>query len=126
MSHETLMEELPTNLRIQLLSIIFEKNNLHSIKFFEGKNPYFIIDILPMLKRISLEKDEVIYGQGDWIDESIYIYIFIYLYIYIYINLVYFVLKGSVNLVSDDHFAYRTIEQGAYLGETEIINNIVN
>ena len=118
MSHETLMEELPTNLRIQLLSIIFEKNNLHSIKFFEGKNPYFIIDILPMLKRISLEKDEVIYGQGDWIDESIYIYI--------YINLVYFVLKGSVNLVSDDHFAYRTIEQGAYLGETEIINNIVN
>ena len=64
------MEELPTNLRIQLLSLIFDKNNLHSIAFFSGKSPYFIADILPLLKRITLEKDEVIYGQGDWIDES--------------------------------------------------------
>ena len=71
MSHETLMEELPSSLRGELIGLIFKKNNLGSIAFFHGKCPYFINDLLPMLKRITLEKDEVIYRYGDYIDESI-------------------------------------------------------
>ena len=64
------MEELPSSLRSQLLSLIFKKNNLGVIAFFHGKSPYFINDILPKLRRITLEKDELIYRYGDYIDES--------------------------------------------------------
>ena len=119
MNHETLMEELPTTLRSQILSLIFQKNNLGSIAFFHGKSPYFICDILPLLKRITLEKDEVIYRHGDYIDESLDI-----LYIYIYI--VYFILKGTVQLVSEDHYIFSTFSDGSYFGECDILNKTVS
>ena len=84
MTHETLLEELPTNMRSQLITLIFKQNNLDSIAFFQGKSPEFLHQILPLLKRVSLAKDELIYRSGDWVDESI-IYIYIYIaYIYIY------------------------------------------
>ena len=79
MSHESLLEELPSGLRSQLITLIYQQNNLGVIAFFDGKNPEFLHAILPLLKRITLEKDEVIYRDGDWADESnIYIYIYIY------------------------------------------------
>ena len=116
MNHETLMEELPSSLRLQLLSLIFKKNNLGAISFFHRKSPYFINDILPLLKRITLEKNEVIYHYGDYIDESTYSYIYI----------VYFILKGTVKLVSQDHYVFSTYNEGSYFGESDILNKNVS
>ena len=70
MSHDTLLEELPTSLRSQLITLIYQQNNLGTIAFFHGKSPDFLNHILPLLKRITLEKDDVIYRDGDWADES--------------------------------------------------------
>ena len=73
MSHDTLLEELPTSLRSQLITLIYQQNNLGCIAFFHGKSPDFLNQILPLLKRITLEADDVIYRDGDWADESTHI-----------------------------------------------------
>ena len=117
MKHDALMEELPSSLKNQLLSLIFKKNNLGTIAFFHGKSPYFINEILPLLKKITLEKDEPIYRYGEYIDESICIS---HLYL-----LVYFILKGTVQLVSNDHFVLSTYGEGSYFGEADILGNAV-
>ena len=70
MSHESLLDELPSGLRSQLVTLIYQQNNLGVIAFFDGKNPEFLHEILPLLKRITMQKDEIIYRNGDWADES--------------------------------------------------------
>ena len=70
MSHDTLLEELPTSLRSELITLIYQQNNLGVIAFFHGKDPEFLNEIMPHLRRITLEKDEIIYRDGDWADES--------------------------------------------------------
>ena len=70
MSNESLMEELPTSLKSELITLMYQQNHLDSIAFFQGKSPDFLNLILPLLKRIALEKDDVIYRDGDWADES--------------------------------------------------------
>ena len=70
MNYESLLEELPSSLRAQLVTLIFDENKLGVIKFFQKQNPNFLNMILPLLKRITVEKDEVIYKDGDMADES--------------------------------------------------------
>ena len=117
MSQDILLEELPAHLRSQLITLIYKENNLDIIKFFQGKSPDFLNQILPLLKRITLSQDEVIYQYGDWADESTLVNIIIYL--------VYFILKGDVNLISSDDYMFRTYNQGSYFGEADILTNIV-
>ena len=81
MDQNSLMDELPAAMRAELITLIHQKT-LQKIKFFKGKNPNFLLEILPALKRISLSKGELIYQEGDWGDESKLLrYIDIYIYI---------------------------------------------
>lgn len=41
------------------------KDLFRNIFFFKGKSPLFFIKILPLLKQLNLDKDDVIYYQGD-------------------------------------------------------------
>ena len=113
MTHDTLLEELPTSLRSQLITLIYQQNNMDCIAFFQGKSPEFLNQILPLLKRITLEKDDVIYRDGDWADESKFILENKYL--------VYFILSGSVNLISQDNYIVRNYIKGSYFGEYELL-----
>ena len=70
MNYESLLEELPSSMRAQLVTLIFQENKLGVIKFFKKQNPNFLSMILPLLKRITVEKDDVIYKDGDMPDES--------------------------------------------------------
>ena len=70
MTHEALMDELPTNMRSQLSTLIFKQNGLDSIAFFNDKSPEFLNQLLPLIKRVWLGKNELIYRVGDWVDES--------------------------------------------------------
>ena len=81
-SHQALMDDLPASLRTQLMKLIYKKNNFGVVEFFKYKRPDFLNEITPMLKRIKVEKDEIIYRDGHWPDESIYIYIYIYLSVF--------------------------------------------
>ena len=70
MTHEALLDELPINLRSELVTLIYKQNNLDRIAFFQDKPPEFLSQILHMLKRITLEKDDVIFSHGNMADES--------------------------------------------------------
>ena len=131
MNYDTLLDELPSSLRSQLATMIYRGNQLHDIKFFNNLHPNIINAILPLLKRLIIKKDEVIYQDGDITEESIfntyyiYIYIFIY-YIYIYIYyIVYFIQEGKIRFASSDNFVFRLMYRGETFGVTEIINKEV-
>ena len=70
MNYDSLLEELPSSLRSQLITLIYNENKLDVITFFQNQHPNFLNSILPLLKRISVEKDEVIFNDGDMADES--------------------------------------------------------
>ena len=112
---ENLLEELPAAMRAEVITLTHRKT-LDKIAFFKGKNPNFLLDILPTLKRLSLSKGEVIFSEGDWADEST-------LYIYIYI--VYFLLKGRVQLISRDGYIFMTYIEGSYMGDAELLTEHV-
>ena len=58
----------------------------------------------------------LIYSSGEFIEESIYLYTK---------DLVYFILKGSVQLVSQDHYVHSNYGEGSYFGETDILKTNV-
>ena len=70
LDHESLLEELPPSIRSELVTLLYEQNNIGAIAFFHGKSPDFMNEILPMLKHMTLEKNEILYRDGDWADES--------------------------------------------------------
>ena len=118
MNQETLLEELPPSLRSIVVTLLYQKNKIDNVQFFHRKDPNFLIEILPCLKQISVDKDDFIYNDGDWADESIYIYRIIYL--------VFFILKGTVSLATTDYFLIRSYIQGSYFGEAEILTKPVH
>ena len=115
MSQNALLEELPQSLRSEVMTLIYQQNNLGVIAFFQGKHPEFIHNILPLLKPLTFEKDDIIYRDGDWADESIIYIIFI----------VYFILSGSVKMINPEHLIYRNYGGGSYFGEVSILKQIV-
>ena len=120
MNYDSLLDELPSTLRAQLITLIYNENKLDTIRFFENKHPNFLNAILPLLKRVSIEKNEVIYNDGDLADESKLL-----IYIYIVILLVYFLLEGRVRFVSPDNYIFRIMSYGGYLGQGELFNKEV-
>ena len=109
LDQDSLLDELPSALKSEVLGITHKKI-LDSFNLFKRKSPQFMLDILPEFKHISLAKDEVVYRRGGWVEDSKYI---------LYINIVYFLLKGRVGLVTDDGYLFRNYAQGSYFGEVE-------
>ena len=69
MDYDTLLDELPSSLRAQLATVIYMGNQLGAIEFFSNQHPNVINSILPLLKRIVVKKDELIYQNGDLAEE---------------------------------------------------------
>ena len=111
-----LLEELPPSLRSDVVALLFHRNQIDNIQFFKTKDPNFLLEILPLLKQLSIDQNEIIYKEGDWTDESIYILIYV----------VFFILKGTVSLVSPEFYVIRTYIQGSYFGEMEIFSKPVS
>ena len=118
MNYDSLLEELPSALRSQLITLIYNENKLDVITFFQNQHPNFLNSILPLLKRISVEKDEVIFNDGDMADESKHFNILI-------IYLVYFILEGKIRFVSPDNYVFRIMSKGTYFGEQEMLKKEV-
>ena len=81
MDYNTILDELPPSLRSQLATVIYTGNQLGEIEFFKTQHPNIIQSLLPLLKRIMIKEDEIIYHHGDLAEESSLIYA-IYLSIY--------------------------------------------
>ena len=72
-----ILSELPASLRSEVITFT-HKNIVDNISFFKDKDPNFIVDILPKFRHISMEKDEVLYAEGNYAEEGNYIYIYIF------------------------------------------------
>ena len=114
LDQEALLEELPAAIKTEVLGITHKKI-LDSFVFFKGKNPQFVMDILPEFKHISLAPNEIIYRKEDWFEESRNLLFIVYIYIY----LVYFVLKGRVGFITNDGYLFRNYVTGSYFGDIE-------
>lgn len=63
----TLLDELPSKLKIELSNIMYPEQ-LKGIKYFKKKSPWFIATVAPLLKPVKFAKGEYIYQKGEAID----------------------------------------------------------
>ena len=63
------LNDLPVHLRIEL-SMVMHKNIVSGIEFFKYKSPRFIAFIGPLLKPMKVGKNEYIFTEGEYANES--------------------------------------------------------
>lgn len=63
------LENLPNNLKIELTSKIHE-SEVVELYFFKKKSKEFIAYLAPLLKNIRLTQNDILYKEGDIIEES--------------------------------------------------------
>ena len=61
--------QLPTNLGIEI-SYTVHKDIVYHINFLQDKPKAFIATLGPLLKPLHVNKDEIIFSEGDSADES--------------------------------------------------------
>ena len=117
LEQETLLKELPTSLRAEVISHT-HKGLIDKILFLKGRSSEFLWRILPLFRPMSFEKDQIIFRAGDYADESKKL-------IYIYIYIVFFLLSGSVRMVSKEGYIFKIYTEGNYFGEIEILDQVL-
>lgn len=100
----SLLNELPPNLKIELSYLMFE-SLVKDIEFFKNKPKKFIGFVGIHLKKIKIEKNEIVISQGEASND------------------IYFIKKGqvSVSLKEFGNFSFINIKEGYYFGEIDIL-----
>lgn len=65
----TLINELPSNLKVNLCNVMYRKN-VKGIKYLEEKSAHFMATVGPMLRPIKVHKNEYIFMEQDPVDAS--------------------------------------------------------
>ena len=65
-----ILEELPASLRSEVITFT-HKNIVDNVSFFRDKDPNFIVDILPKFRHINLEREEILFSEGNYAEEGI-------------------------------------------------------
>ena len=82
------------------------KNLVKGIEFFENipKLKRLLVSLGPCLKLIKIEKDEIIFNEGE------------------YANEMYFIKSGEIGLILPKYknFCFHSIEKGRYFGEVNL------
>ena len=100
---QNILNELPKRLRYEL-ALAMHQGAAKSLSFFTNKDPVFVSAIVPFMQPQFIKSNERVYSLGDYADE------------------VYFLVSGRVSYVLEDGgFVYRTLHQGTYFGEIEVI-----
>lgn len=101
-----LIEDIPGNLRVQLLVVIYQKI-LESNAFFIGKPSFFVAYVAPLLKPVRYDEGEYIYRQYEYAKEM------------------FFIVKGEVEMIiaaaDDVEVQFNTLSGEYYFGETDIL-----
>lgn len=105
LDHTQLLNEIPANLRDEILDY-FNKKTVESILFFKEKPNCFINQIVPLLKSSVFVFNDIVYQENEAAEE------------------VYFIKSGRVHLKAINNVVFRTYVQGSYFGEIEIIENL--
>ena len=100
---QNLLSELPKKLRYEV-ALAMHQGAAKSLHFFDGKDPIFVAAIVPFMQPIFVKAKVSVFQQGEYADE------------------VYFIVKGRVAFVLEEGgFVYRTLHEGAYFGDIEVI-----
>jgi hyperpolarization activated cyclic nucleotide-gated potassium channel 1 len=74
------------------------------IPFFKGRDNVFVSTIIPFLQHLYVNKEELIYEEGEYADEM------------------YFIQKGKVNFVyGQECHVFKSLVKGSYFGDIEVI-----
>ena len=65
-----LLGELPSALKNEVLNCTHKKI-LDSFSFFKNKPPHFVLNILPKFTKMNLSPNDILYREGDLVDEGI-------------------------------------------------------
>ena len=96
-------ESLPLKLRCEV-AMAMHHGALKTNKFFQRKDPTFIVAIIPLLIPLPVRPNEVLFEEGDHPSE------------------VYLIIKGKVELYKKNA-NFKTITKGGYFGEIEVLFN---
>ncbi|CAG9329138.1 unnamed protein product [Blepharisma stoltei] len=103
---DEILEDLPLNLRTQLLLVIYQQM-LENNAFFEHKPSYFVAYVAPLLKPQRVEEGEIIYKKGDFASEM------------------YFIVSGQVAMMTavsgGEMIPFNVLTEGYYFGEIDIL-----
>jgi len=100
------LNEIPQRLKVELSLHMYQKY-ITKLPFFQEKNGHFIAFVCPMLVQQFVPEKEIIYKEGDPVNE------------------IYFLMTGKVGMVlnveSLQH-VFMYIEEGHYFGEIDLIS----
>lgn len=103
---EALLKELPSGMRDEALSYKYAEL-INKLKLFkENDNVEFIWAIIPKMKKIKVDKDDVVFLVGDFADEF------------------YFILAGAVKLIDENGNTIRVAREGDSFGDYEVLFNV--
>lgn len=100
---QSILNELPKRLRYEL-ALAMHQGAAKVLSFFQNKDPVFVAAIVPFMQPQFLKSQDLVYSLGEYADE------------------VYFLVSGRVSYILEEgRFVYRTLHQGAYFGDIEVI-----
>lgn len=100
---QSILNELPKRLRYEL-ALAMHQGAAKLLHFFQNKDPVFVSAIVPFMQPQFIKSQDLIYSQGEYADE------------------IYFLVSGRVSYILEEgRFVYRTLHQGAYFGDIEVI-----
>lgn len=98
-----LIRMLPPSLRDELLSNIYGKI-VAKIQFLKDcEDQDFLWNLLPILKSIQLNTDDILYFRGDYAED------------------IYFVIQGTIKMYSGEGNAFHEFTNGQMLGESDTL-----
>jgi len=102
---QQILADLTHGLRVEL-SMFLTKDVLMNVHIFKGvENPSFMAAIVTMLKPFSAAPGDFIVRQGDVALEM------------------YLVVRGTVEIISDDGFVFSRLNQGSHFGDIENLDS---
>eukprot|EP00347_Sterkiella_histriomuscorum_P012023 403370187 len=101
-----LVKDLPPSLRDEVFSNTYGEI-IQTVEYFRNiTDSDFLWRILPLLKPVKLEKDDVLYWKGDLSED------------------IYFILKGTIRLYSGKGYPFVKYEQGSMFGDCDSLLNL--
>eukprot|EP00742_Colponemidia_sp_Colp-10_P004514 GILJ01004818.1.p1 GENE.GILJ01004818.1~~GILJ01004818.1.p1 ORF type:complete len:942 (-),score=125.81 GILJ01004818.1:71-2896(-) len=98
----SILSELPTNLRCEV-AMVMHSGVINKIPFFAKRNAMFVATVVPLLQPVSVQEKDFVYQEGDHPDDM------------------FFIAKGRVHAVLENGVVYKTIVEGSYFGEIELL-----
>lgn len=102
---QNILNEIPRHLRYEL-SLEMHRGAVKTLPFFTSKDEVFVAAIVPFLRDVFIDQGSLFFSEGEYADE------------------IYFLVKGRANYIQRNGVIYKSIQEGSYFGEIEVLRGI--